>query len=547
MKTNIKSFVSFTLAIVFMLFTVLFGVANITAALSFTDIFASGTGMESDPYIIETAAQLVNFAKSVNAGNRYSNEYIRLANDIILNDTNDWENWGTTTPANKWTPIGKNYPNCFSGTFDGGLHTVSGVYIKTASQYQGLFGYVYLGTIKNIGVTNSHITGGKTVGGVAGCVDGAIINCYNTGAVNGSDNYVGGVAGSVIGTATNCHNTGAVNGRNWVGGVMGDIAKDTATNCYNIGPVNGTDWVGGVAGCVVWSSIVTYCYNTGAVSGNATVGGIIGFIMDGTVINSYNTGAVSGTEHYYTGGVAGYLQQGAVTNCYSTGAISETDYAGGVAGYVYSSGTVTDCYYFNGTAEGGVDGEDAAGQATALTDEQMKHQTSFAGWDFDAVWGINSGEYPKLIWQTAGAGKPETLAEALLETVAFDDGFARGFIADTKINGYYIGNYDIKMYSVDGMTDVTRSNLATGYIIKLFDGDGVLSDTAAVVVTGDINGDSKITNLDYIAVRLHIMGTSSVSGAYFHAADIVKSDGGIVNVSDYIALKLYLLKLAKLN
>ncbi|MBR4721343.1 MAG: hypothetical protein IK057_06235, partial [Clostridia bacterium] len=52
---------------------------------SIADGFESGTGTESDPYIIKTASQLAYLAQSVNSGTTYEGQYIKLANDIVLN------------------------------------------------------------------------------------------------------------------------------------------------------------------------------------------------------------------------------------------------------------------------------------------------------------------------------------------------------------------------------------------------------------------------------------------------------------------------------
>ncbi|NLO45905.1 MAG: hypothetical protein GX107_05295, partial [Clostridiales bacterium] len=165
--------------------------------------FASGSGTEGDPYIIETAPQLAFLSSSVNSGTTYDGKFIKLTDDIELNspyvfaydgDGNITGKAAGKTP-NEWTAIGTSYNNSFNGNFDGDGHTVSGIYIDTASDYQGLFGYVFYvfkGTIKNVGVVDSYIKGGNYVGGVAGDSGGTVSNCYNTGSVTGSE-YVGGV------------------------------------------------------------------------------------------------------------------------------------------------------------------------------------------------------------------------------------------------------------------------------------------------------------------------------------------------------------------
>ncbi len=78
--------------------------------------FESGSGKASDPYIIKTGAQLAYFAASVNGGEKYDSQSIRLEADIDLN-------------GSEWIPVG-NAVNPFSGNFDGNGKTVSNFKIK---------------------------------------------------------------------------------------------------------------------------------------------------------------------------------------------------------------------------------------------------------------------------------------------------------------------------------------------------------------------------------------------------------------------------------
>ena len=58
--------------------------------------FAGGSGTEDDPYLISNGSELAYLAQQVNSGNRYEIVHFKLTNDIYLNDTTDWELWGTT-------------------------------------------------------------------------------------------------------------------------------------------------------------------------------------------------------------------------------------------------------------------------------------------------------------------------------------------------------------------------------------------------------------------------------------------------------------------
>ena len=333
--------------------------ANVVSAITLSGVwngsiasaFAYGMGTEGMPYIIETASQLAYFAQSVNSGNKYMGMYIKLANDIELNYTNNWENWETVPPSNTWTPIG-NSRNSFLGTFDGDGYTVSGIYINTTGDYLGLFGYVENdGIIKNIGIIKSYIKGNNYIGGVAGYAyssDGAIGNCYNTGKIQGNSE---------------------------VGGIVGQATNSAVSNCYNTGEILGTgNNVGGIAGTIDGTGILANCYNTGSVSGITYIGGVTGYCTR-IIVNSYNVGIVNGTE----------------------------DKFGGISGYAWSNSTIASCYYLDNTAPKGI-GE-GTGQAIALTDEQIKKQTSFENWDFEYEWfmeedyrGFNTCPqgYPKL-------------------------------------------------------------------------------------------------------------------------------------------------------
>lgn len=134
---------------------------------------------------INTAGQLKELASMVNGGNDFQGITVTLGSNIDLKGGED----------NQWTPIG-NKDNRFAGTFDGKGFVVSGVYINTESDYQGLFGFVgENGIIKNLGIAASYIKGNFNTGAMAGTSNGAIKNCYAAGNVVGNAS-VGGLAGT---------------------------------------------------------------------------------------------------------------------------------------------------------------------------------------------------------------------------------------------------------------------------------------------------------------------------------------------------------------
>ena len=147
-----------------------------------------GNGTSDDPYLIKTTADLDQLATLVNSDfSDYSGTYFKLDNDITYNpnlltiDNND-----DGTYDSNYTAIGGDFggnSRYFSGHFDGGGHTISGIRIcQDNKDYQGLFGYIENGEVKNVILADTRITGRVEVGGIAGVNDGFgdVSNCYFT-------------------------------------------------------------------------------------------------------------------------------------------------------------------------------------------------------------------------------------------------------------------------------------------------------------------------------------------------------------------------------
>ena len=311
-----------------------------------TGWYEEGGGEDGREFTISTAAELAGLAQLVNGGTDFSDKTITLAADIDL-------------AGREWTPIGKDsISSRFNGTFDGGGHTISGLYINkdvtsdTGSVYLGLFGYVGEGTVKKLTVTGSVIgcdnrtgTSDYYAGGIVGACggDGDIVNCMAdvtvTGNSNGTRTVVGGIVGKNSGEVTGCISKGAVSAKGTgtgnvtanAGGIAGESSYGSIINCCNTGSVIGDSCAGGIAGNSS-SSEVTNCYNTGEVSGSGTVGGVVGECSFGNISNCYNTGSVSGSG--IVGGVIGLndsVLSTSVSNCYYL-AGSESEDAGTGAG-----------------------------------------------------------------------------------------------------------------------------------------------------------------------------------------------------------------------
>ena len=225
-----------------------------------------------------------------------------------------------------WIPIGY-VNNSWSGNMDGQGHTISHLYIKTAQNFVGLFGYTYGATIQDLifdyaKVENVSTTGTKT---------------YKTGILAGyayaSTNSPAHIKG--IKTTNNC----TVIGQEDTGGIVG-CAKINLENCENRSSVKGTDNVGGIAGSSIERNI-RRSTNYGTVeNNNTTIGGIIGNAYGTSIEDCANYGKISSTG-WYTGGIAGQtVANCSIQNVFSYGDVTNTNEVPGIIiGYV--EGTLT--------------------------------------------------------------------------------------------------------------------------------------------------------------------------------------------------------------
>ena len=277
-------------------------------------------------YEIHNQGQLRWFADQVNNNGR-TNINARLMNDITINSKvldDKGELISDTGNLKSWTPIGKNGKS-FKGEFDGNSHTIRGLYFNDTNKGDvGLFGFVGAGgTVKNVTLADSYVSGSWYVGGICGQnYGGTVEGCRNTGRVYGTRHYVGGVCGHNEGILQKSCNTGIVTGYEYVGGVCGfnvsnSGSQSTIQECYNTGSVSGTgNYTGGVCGYNSRGSTLEKSYNTGTVSGENIVGGVCGY-NDRTVNGCYNIGGVTSTSGRNVGGVCGKNEDGGtVSNCY---------------------------------------------------------------------------------------------------------------------------------------------------------------------------------------------------------------------------------------
>ena len=261
-----------------------------------TPALITGSGTETDPYQINTAAGLKWFRDKVN--NAKTKEETKICAVLTANIDLKNEEWTPIGIGNGTENNGATIDFPYSGTFDGNGHTISGLNVNYRNKNGGLFCYVMNATIKNLTVAGSvtHSSGdGVAYGGIVGCADSSTIeNCTNRCTVTGNW-YAGGIVGwSTDSDIIGCANFGNISSPSFSGGICGRITGTrendaagidaTIRDCYNVGMVSGR-YAGGITGQSDSSDIdilIANCYNVGSLHGSDGTGEIIGDLLGPT-------------------------------------------------------------------------------------------------------------------------------------------------------------------------------------------------------------------------------------------------------------------------
>ena len=266
--------------------------------------FANGQGdgtSEQNSFQITNYEDLIRLSDLINSANgntiisgslSYRKAYYKLMNEISTN---------TTT----WTPIGLNSSYSFSGTFDGGGHTVT---FKNEIDVNGFFRYVSGTSTQRAYVKKLCIDweGGLSLQYFdgAGIIYNAsyttISSCFCSGSLNGYEYVTGGSAAGIVSSGNNlviedCFNSAILPNSileyGIQGGIIGSISENsTIKNCYNLSAITtaGDSWgTGGIVGAAGGQLNIYNCFDVGANSAIVGRKGI-GWSTSSGRINIYN-------------------------------------------------------------------------------------------------------------------------------------------------------------------------------------------------------------------------------------------------------------------
>ena len=398
----------------------------------------AGSGTEDDPYVIVYPCQLDLIALSVNSGNDLSGLYFKLGNDISYS----YEGYGPT--ESNFTPIGTieldfNAPiitpndpndpndpigpiaimpifNSFNGTFDGNGKTISGIRLYTNGgrvndMCQSIFNIVgSSGVVKNLTVEDTKITAPMGGGGIAGIVNGGLIeNCISYADINVNKPFMGqgmGIAGGIAdqtqgGRITDCVSYSTITVEDdaedfgVIGGIVGGNAGyvenchsyasinigDNAEFCEKIGGVVGDNMTGYIDNCYSYASIsignnADNCREFGGISGASSEGCITDCFSSVTIEVGDNPATVA-----FFGGIVGCIDEDVVDgNIVVDVTLPDLNDVGAILGCYSSCLLMSNNYYSNCTVgvrsnnigwfEGDLTQNDGAVQATILIDTE---------------------------------------------------------------------------------------------------------------------------------------------------------------------------------
>lgn len=247
--------------------------------------------------------------------------------DIVLTETN-------------WEPIA----NGFSGTYNGGGYTITGLTITSADHNRGLFGIAPGATLTDIHLREVNVSGGNNVGALVGNAGTGtrISNCSVVGGTVTGGQSVGGLVGYMMGSPTVVATYTAVTvtaNTSGGGGLVGYNINGTIAFCHAGGDVTGGNTLGGLVGDNMGA--IVSCYATGAIiSAGSNRGALVGY---------YNLSAITYSHAVVKGNATGFTGQGTPdmsTNSTDAGKAGETvrnapgteEYLGLTAADVWSTG-----------------------------------------------------------------------------------------------------------------------------------------------------------------------------------------------------------------
>lgn len=465
----------------------------------------NGSGTKEDPYILDNESSFLNMFKLSTKG-----KYYKITKDLDF--------------------TGINYPALeFEGNLDGGGYTLKNITSSTGVfQSIGVYGTRTL--IENINVQNVNVSSqsGSYLGGFAS--NASNVEVKNVHLLSGNVTNVD----SLMGSSTDS-----------TGGFIGNASSDTVIdNCSSMVDVSSPKNVGGFIG-INMNATIKDSFSQGTITGNSGVGGFIAlqYITD----DFYNvpSGAYYESSHGLSpiGGIyKGFNNQSTLT---------EEELVKGIIGVEVVKNIRLE-------KNGSIEFRPTVTPVAALEYRVTFERNDIANFENETLVGLNLGRTKVYTRIPVGSGammlsSALTVVDDLSKDVTEEE-VLEYFGLEKKENyivGFDLGSraQDVKdaLASFEGVTlidfktssgmEATSEIIATGMTFTLHIGGTDYHYT--VVIKGDVDGDGMIYATDYVRIKNHIMGKSSLQGASFFAADI-DNDANIY-ATDYVKIRNYIM------
>lgn len=369
-------------------------------------VFA-GSGSQTDPYLIQTKADLIKLSEVTSKIRQFYNDtYFLQTADIDLE--HDEAFTGLCTGDDK--------TDKFQGHYDGGGHTIDNMKLHFVKWSKEPTGSSY-GTLADNNIYKGFIGVLAKQGSVSNLTIGAGSDLQFTG-------YAGAFVGYCYGKVTNCKNYAKIiNYTSTTGGIVGNsLAGSEIVGCFNAGEVlGGTTNVGGIVGTA--AGLIENCQNVGWVetkklsdrAPGRVVGGIAGNANSTTIINVVNAGHVQS----YIESAGGIVGQQTSTDNIISGAVNygtvfsvKGTKTGAIFGDYKTNGKVENVYYDAQSTGLKAAANDGSLKMTSVKTADMTSGKALAGLDAD-IWQFEAGRYP-ILKQFAADTLVKEASEAIL-------------------------------------------------------------------------------------------------------------------------------------
>ena len=452
--------------------------------------YHSGSGTETDPYIISNGSELAYFSSMLKT-NDYSDTYFTLSNDIVLNqgvfgydsttgvnyklegNTYYVEEYGNhlydsvdrvnvmSDTVNLFTAL-----NGFKGVFNGDYHTIYGLYLTSTEENLALFTNLE-GDVENLYVSNSMVYGGNLTGGVASnATSSSFSNVIFSGNVIGKDMPVSKSISNPLEdlsfTVTNDTKNEAISLDLPV--IEGMITSKKLSGKVTIQgdgiiQINGNEVDGDfeIDLTSLQTLSVTYSSTTTATftltdltyqidSSLSTTAGIVALGHQVSLTNTVNKGNIYGST--ISGGLVGQTNGCTINQSYNTGTIQSANLAAGIIGSISQSEQVNISKTYH---TGELIGTTVGGIASTIDENpgNIQIENSFNASNHPTLHTINHSTVTvnHLLYTTSGCVNGSTSGELI--PISLEELKNKTYLITTLGFNEYVSSEDVNINSMN--------------------------------------------------------------------------------------------------